>query len=972
MTTFDENDKTCIAPRGAISANNAGSKSDDLEKDKPNTLEKDQRRVAAQKKARELEKRLAIISAKKNKIARKRAKLETDAQNGGEEANNEFDISSLQMDNKTRIQSHSSPQRNDKTQIQAKQLDDDRAQLQKKQNSLIDEADKTRFAVRVKPESPSSSATLFKPASRDVNETHVISQTEIIQNKGPLLPLENARGSTQDADQNEAGTQDILKNRFVFEKILGSGGMGMVYKAKDLLKVEAQDKDPYVAIKVLSDEFKTHPEAFIALQRESRKTQRIAHPNIVNVHDFDRDGDTVFMTMEFLDGKPLDKLISQYKSTGLPEDDAWSILQGISAALVHAHAEKIIHSDFKPGNIFVTNKGLAKVFDFGIARAVAKAEKFEDSVDDKTVFDAGNLGALTPAYASLEMLEGHAPDVRDDVYALGCIAYEMFAGYHPFNRVHANEAMRLKFKPKRINSITKNQWKVIEKALAFERADRIESVEEFWKQLTHKKRSKVLVVSISLLVIGLIGALAYQNYFKPTEQSFSEDDVRSEIELKLRIEQNQATLGLLIANQQFDDAWETRVWSVVQEFRKLLGDQDSWLINQESLVYTTYIDKIRALVGSDDFPRALSLFQNVSRYTRDNDALNLIQEELTLAKAAYEKRKEDEKKQQELALARKQQASTRAVEKKKISDEFIVAEATVNKQLQCRSTMNMGDLGIAITKLRSLDINRYKKSEGNIVTKLAACISKIGRSFPERAEEHKKRALRLFPRNKTIAYIKIQPKDPCDIALAGLGARGERAECRDRLKDKSEDLGRGPSMVVIPKKGSVSEFAIGKYEITVEDINKYCAVNKQCEVITGLNEKLPITNIPFTLINNYLQWLSEKSEYKYRLPTKAEWTYAARAEGSKLDSNRNCRLNSRGIQKGGLLIRASVGKQNTWGLVNHVGNASELVANGSGYVSIGGSFETSMEECSVTLSSTHDGQADSLTGFRVVREIATY
>src|SRR5690606_40493955 len=89
----------------------------------------------------------------------------------------------------------------------------------------------------------------------------------------------------------------VLKNRFVFEELLGAGGMGVVYKAKDLLKVEAQDRDTYVAIKVLSDEFKSHPEAFIAHQRESRKTQKIAHPNIVNVHDFDRDGDTVFMTM---------------------------------------------------------------------------------------------------------------------------------------------------------------------------------------------------------------------------------------------------------------------------------------------------------------------------------------------------------------------------------------------------------------------------------------------------------------------------------------------------------------------------------------------------------------------------------------------------------------------------------------------------------------------------------------------------
>ena len=95
----------------------------------------------------------------------------------------------------------------------------------------------------------------------------------------------------------------VLKGRFVLENVVGRGGMGVVFRAKDLRKEEAQDRDPYVAIKILNDEFRRHPESLKALQREARKSQALAHPNIVNVFDFDRDGATVYMTMEFLEGE---------------------------------------------------------------------------------------------------------------------------------------------------------------------------------------------------------------------------------------------------------------------------------------------------------------------------------------------------------------------------------------------------------------------------------------------------------------------------------------------------------------------------------------------------------------------------------------------------------------------------------------------------------------------------------------------
>ena len=113
----------------------------------------------------------------------------------------------------------------------------------------------------------------------------------------------------------------------MLEDVLGRGGMGVVFKARDLRKEEAQDRNPYVAIKILSEEFKRHPQSLKALQREARKAQKLAHPNIVNVFDFDRDKGNVFMAMELLDGESLDRLIKRLDRQGMPQKEAVRIIR---------------------------------------------------------------------------------------------------------------------------------------------------------------------------------------------------------------------------------------------------------------------------------------------------------------------------------------------------------------------------------------------------------------------------------------------------------------------------------------------------------------------------------------------------------------------------------------------------------------------------------------------------------------------
>ena len=809
-------------------------------------------------------------------------------------------------------------------------------------------SDKTRFSPQ-RSASESPDKTRFAPGNKNTAA------------KATSRPVTNASDGS------------VLKGRFVLEELLGAGGMGVVYKAKDLLKIEAQDRDPYVAINVLTDEFKSHPEAFIALQRESRKTQRIAHPNIVTVFDFDRDGDTVFMTMEYLDGKPLDKLIAQYRAIGMPHDEVFKILEGISAALIYAHGQNIIHSDFKPGNIFVNTKGIAKVIDFGIARAVARVEQREESTEDKTVFDAGNLGALTPAYASLEMLEGKVPDVRDDIYALGCIAYELFTGVHPFNRVHADEAKRQKLKPKRIAGIKKYQWRAIEQALAFDRDARSQSVEFFWQAFSTKPKSALGMVASLLLVSALAGGGYYQ-YQKMQQPPLSEEEVRNQIEQQLRLELLQKNFADIFAQASFSPEWEEQIWNQVQELRAQTIADKKWLPDQEKLLFELYIKQIKQALADIKLDNAQIWLSHAPRYGQDSKLFASLAQALTQAQEAERQRlaAEEAKRQTQLALQQQEQEARAAqvkqqAQQKRDTSEFNLALDNVNQQLSCRSSIDMKDFEIAITKLRSLNLNRYQSEEPTIVQSLASCIQKIGQTFPDRAETIKRQALRLFVRNPVLSRITIAPRDPCNQSLAGLGARGLTSSCRDKLAGAT----KAPYMVVIPAKGSIKTFALGKYEVSNEEMSEYCRDSKACNH-SNSNPSLPATGITTAQINGYLKWLSEKSGHQYRLPSLAEWQYAARATSATPDPNRNCKLNSRGIQKGGALVKTTLGQQNAWGLVNYLGNAQEIVmGRGGGFMAVGGSYDTEMADCTFSNQTDQLAGQEPATGFRVLREIST-
>lgn len=274
-----------------------------------------------------------------------------------------------------------------------------------------------------------------------------------------------------------------LNNRYQIESQIGTGGMSDIYRAVDRHLQSAGIEEPYVAIKVLQSQFSDLPGAKQALIKETLKTQKLSHSNIIRVYDVDSDGEHHYMVMEWLDGESLDQIIKRSKPSGLVFENAQTIIMQICDALNYAHNMGVVHTDLKPSNIFLTRDGVIKIFDFGIARTL-KLNNDIYAVKDKK--STSTLTGYTPAYASLEQLNGESPCAADDIFALSCIIYELLTSKHPYQRIAANKvsAGNVKLqKPKHFNFY---KWRALKQGLAINKEIRCDNVSLLIDNLTKK------------------------------------------------------------------------------------------------------------------------------------------------------------------------------------------------------------------------------------------------------------------------------------------------------------------------------------------------------------------------------------------------------------------------------------------------------------------------------------------------------
>ena len=825
------------------------------------------------------------------------------------------------------------------------------------------------------------------------------------------MPLKEGRSS------GAALAPTVLKSRFILQDQLGSGGMGTVYRAKDLRKVEARDSNPYLAIKVLNSDFRDHPDAFIALQREAAKSQSLSHRNIVKIFDFDKQEDVPFMTMELLQGNELSDLLREYPQ-GLPEALAWSVVRGFCSALKHAHSEGVIHADLKPGNLFVTHAGQPKIFDFGLARAVhanlAQGVQQERSDVEDLVFDAAQLGALTPAFASLAMLSGASPNTSDDVFAAALVIYQVLTGKHPYNRIPADKIDPRSISVEKPKQLSSRQWRGLSQALALEEQQRLPSVADLYSALFHKSPWPLRSFAAAL---GLTAATLW--YFNIQK----DDEIRSvqqQAQQAGRVEASVDRISELIGNPLFDEGWERRVDDEIDRLSKI-ENSSAIIENARSRLAQLYIRQASKL---QDVDLALSLVTRGATFGDMAPAVAVIEAQLlerievhlntpapdvtwvtetegllsslrsvsvdphSIAVAQIEanasyllllennfenlseqvadtllgllSEREFDKDALEIAIRARSNASKLAVQEDQreramrrvvgFGQQFVEQGCLVSDLDQLQSEHS------AMLSVEGVDRAVLASKTDEM---LASCVVKLLAVAPDSAASLQSEAASRFGYLPRTAGVTI---DPCNRNyLIGSGAqRGKAGMCTDTGSFF-------PELVVIPNDLS-QPYAIARYEVSFEEYAEFCRGTELIECVPG-EARLPVTGVSVSDARSYAEWLSSETGYVYRLPTLAEWSQAASVEGDELDPNRNCVVEIAGVTRGGAAVPVSVGAPNKYGLVNAYGNVAEWVLDNDRLVRVGGSFEDHIDKCASPSPVPSDGAAAPSQGFRLLREI---
>jgi eukaryotic-like serine/threonine-protein kinase len=210
---------------------------------------------------------------------------------------------------------------------------------------------------------------------------------------------------------------------YAIKAMIGSGGMGDVYRARDT----KLDRD--VALKTLRSDFASDPERLTRFTREARAAAALSHPAIVTVHSVEHAAPLHFLTMELIEGQPLSAVIPR---AGMPLAFLLQVALPIAEAVATAHDHGVVHRDLKPANVMVDRAQRVKVLDFGLAKQLAPLSADASMPETQLATEAGLIVGTVP-YMAPEQIEGRSVDPRGDIFSFGVMLYEMAAGVRPFH-----------------------------------------------------------------------------------------------------------------------------------------------------------------------------------------------------------------------------------------------------------------------------------------------------------------------------------------------------------------------------------------------------------------------------------------------------------------------------------------------------------------------------------------------------------
>ncbi len=281
----------------------------------------------------------------------------------------------------------------------------------------------------------------------------------------------------------------LLANKYQLLERVGSGGMGIVYRANNVALGTT------VSVKILQQQILNTPDALLRLKREAKTLAKLDHPNILRIFSLDRDDSHVFIVTEFIDGQTLGEILTQ---PGKLDDERIMLLyRQIGQALQYAHSQGVIHRDIKPSNIIVSSTNGAesvKILDFGVARVL----------DSDTFQRLTRTGALvgTPLYMSPEQCRGEPVDARSDIYSLGCMLYETLSGSPPFSGETPLDVM-YKHLNDSVPQLERTRLGLVAlKAMEKDPADRFQSGEEFVAALSGPTQSTLVAKRRSTKKLG--------------------------------------------------------------------------------------------------------------------------------------------------------------------------------------------------------------------------------------------------------------------------------------------------------------------------------------------------------------------------------------------------------------------------------------------------------------------------------------